>query len=364
MIMRKKRETILTVLFVIGLAIQGFSCDKKDALSDTAAFTIVNTGEANFPVFKIDESLGLSSIEWVFPEGVKIKNRKRVTHYFERAGVYDVTLNYSLNGKAGSHTKEVEIKSNSSYFDKGEKIWWQEEFEEESIDIITSWQYDIGSNKETNQWGNNEWQEYTASPQNSFLRDGRLVIKAIKTGPGQKVADYTSARLTTKGKKEINRGRVEVKAKLGGGVGLWPAIWLYQSSWSDGYYSELDIMEYVGVDKNIIYSAVHTNTTKAAPENRVGGNKTIVGVEDDFHVYGVNWTDGRVEFYIDDPNNPHLVFTPQDMSNPNDWPFDKKLYLILNIAVGGDWGGMKGVDDSIFPQEMEVEYVRVFQKDK
>lgn len=357
----QKKKTALIILLVTALIIQGSSCDKKDIeLPGGVPFTVVMNEDVNFPVFKIDEELALTSIEWIFPEGVKIRNRKTATHYFEQKGIYDVTLNYSMAGKTRSHTEQIEIKNNSSYFERGEKIWWQEEFEEETLDIISAWQYDIGSNKETNLWGNNEWQDYTASPQNSFLRDGKLVIRAIKTGAGQRVADYTSARLTTKGKKEINRGRVEVKAKLGGGRGLWPAIWLYQSSWSDGYYSELDIMEYVGVDKNIIYSAVHTNTTKASPANRVGGNRTVPGVEDNFHVYGVNWTDGKVEFYIDNPNAPHLVFEPADIDNPNDWPFDKKLYLILNIAVGGDWGGMKGVDDSIFPQEMEVEYVRVF----
>lgn len=359
--MRKNNKTALTILFVTVLVIQGSSCDKKEnELVRKSPFSVVMSDEPNFPVFKIDESLGLSSIEWVFPEEVKIKNRKSVTHYFERKGTYEVKLNYSINGKSASHIEQVEIKNNSSYFERGEKIWWQDEFEEETLDLISAWRYDIGSNKESNLWGNNEWQEYTASPQNSFLRDGKLVIRAIKTGPGQKVADYTSARLTTKGKKEINRGRVEVKAKLGGGVGLWPAIWLYQSSWNDGYYSELDLMEYVGMDKNIIYSAVHTNTTLAAPANTVGGNRTVQGVEDNFHLYGLNWTDGKVEFYIDNPDTPHLIFEPENISNPNDWPFDKKLYLILNIAVGGDWGGMKGVDDSIFPQEMEIEYVRVF----
>ncbi len=359
-----KIKIVLIFQFIVLFALQSFSCSGKDpdmAPTKKPITVIINEGDANFPVFKVSANINPSSIEWVFPEGVKIKDKRLVTYYFEQKGNYDVILNYSINGKAWSHTEKIEIKQNSFYFDKDEEIWWQDEFEDEKLDV-SSWQYDIGSNKNNNIWGNNEWQDYTASPQNSFFRDGKLIIKAIKTGEGQKVADYTSARITTKGKKEINRGRVEVKAKLGGGVGLWPAIWLYQSSWNDKLYSELDIMEYVGVDKNIIYSAVHTNTTKAVPENRVGGNKTVLGVEDNYHIYGVNWTDGKVEFYIDNPATPHLIFTPNDINNSNDWPFNKKLYLILNIAVGGDWGGMKGVDDSIFPQEMEVEYVRVFQK--
>lgn len=360
----KQRATLIT-LFLISLVIQGYSCEKKSSeIAEESPFGIEIHDNVNFPVFTIHGEQDISNIEWIFPNEVKIRNKRTITYYFERKGIYDVTLNYSTKGKTFSHTKQIDITNNSSYFERGEKIWWQEEFEGEALDIISTWQYDIGSNKETNLWGNNEWQEYTSSPKNSFLRDGKLVLKAIKTGAGQKVGDYTSARLTTKGKKEVNRGRIEVKAKLGGGVGLWPAIWLYQSSWSDGYYSELDIMEYVGVDKNIIYSAVHTNTTKKDSKNRVGGNKNLPGVEDEFHVYGVNWADGKVEFYIDDSSRPHLVFVPEDKGNPDDWPFNKKLYLILNIAVGGDWGGMKGVNDAIFPQEMEVEYVRVFQKEE
>lgn len=359
----KHFSSILLMFFSVLMF--NFACDgKNDELIGTeniAAFTVSDHNEVNFPKLKIHPSISSSSVEWVFPENISIKNKETVTYYFEKGGVYDVTLLYKRNGKKYSYTGKITILKNSDHYDRGEKLWWQDEFDDQELDM-TNWGYDLGSNKESNLWGNNEWQDYTNKKENSYLEDGKLIIQALLSGEGQKVGDYTSARLITKGKKMINRGRVEVKARLGGGRGLWPAIWLYQSSWLDGYYSELDIMEYVGIDKDIIYSAVHTNVTKVKPENQVAGNKKVIGVENNFHIYGANWTDGKVEFYVDDPASPHLVFSVENVTDPNEWPFDKKLYLILNIAVGGDWGGMKGVDDSIFPQKMEVEYVRIFQK--
>jgi len=363
-----KRERLFIPFFSILFSLvlfSNYSCSdnnkEKAKISPVKAFSINNTGD-NFIEFSIIPDLKDSSIEWIFPDN-RINGKNTVVYYFEKKGTYKITVNYQTDEEQFTYSEDISVLNNSPHFERGEELFWNDEFEGNNLDN-TYWNYDIGSNKEQNLWGNNEWQDYTDKPENSFFRNGKLILKAIKTGEGQKVGDYTSARLTTKGKKEINRGRVEVKAKLGGGRGLWPAIWLFQSSWEDKIYSELDMMEYVGVDKNIIYSAVHTNKTLSAPENVVGGNRKIEGVEDNFHIYGMNWTDDKIDFYVDDPQNIHLSFSPKDKNDPNDWAFDKNLYLILNIAIGGDWGGMKGVDDNIFPQEMEVEYVRIFQKKK
>lgn len=361
-----KRESLLSIpysgiLLFIALFLNG-SCsgNKENTASPVKAFT-VNKSNDNFVQFDIIPELKNSSLEWLFPENDRIEGKNSVIYYFEKKGTYKVSVNYLSDGNTYVYSEDILITNNSEYFERGETLYWNDEFNDELLNN-TFWNYDIGSNKEQNRWGNNEWQDYTDNADNSFFRDGKLIIKAIKAGEGQKVGDYTSARLTTKGKKEFNRGRIEVKAKLGGGRGLWPAIWLFQSSGEDKIYSELDIMEYVGVDKDIIYSAVHTNKSLSAKENTIGGNIKIDGVEDNFHVYGMNWTDHKIDFYVDNPENIHLSFIPKDKTNTDDWAFDKKLYLILNIAVGGDWGGMKGVNDSIFPKEMEIEYVRIFQK--
>ena len=357
---KNKTLSIFSAFIILSISFFFLGCKNLQHLS-SPIFTTISVSH-NFQTFVIDSTLNISQQEWIFPDGTTIKNKKIVTHYFEKKGIYPVKLNYVLNGKNMSYTKEININNDSFYYQNGESAWWLEEFEGNTLDL-SAWNYDIGSNKDINRWGNNEWQNYTASSENSFLRDGKLVIRAKKIGEGQKVEDYTSARLTTKAKKEINSGRVEIKAKLAGGVGLWPAAWLYQSRGESGYYSELDLMEYVGVDKNIVYSAIHTNHTLSNSENRISGNRTIDNVENEFHIFGMNWTDEKVEFYIDAPEKPHLTFVPKNTENPDEWPFSiKKLYIILNIAVGGDWGGMKGVDDSIFPKEMEVDYVRIFRK--
>ncbi|MCR5003526.1 MAG: glycoside hydrolase family 16 protein, partial [Bacteroidales bacterium] len=127
-------------------------------------------------------------------------------------------------------------------------------------------------------------------------------------------------------------------------------------------YSELDILEYVGCDKNIIYTTVHTSATLAKEVPMVTANKTVGDVETEFHIYGMNWEDDRIQFYLDDRNNVYLEFERPSQNDPHYWPFDSDEYLILNLAVGGDWGGMRGIDNDIWPQSMEVDYVRVFQK--
>lgn len=309
----------------------------------------------NFVTFIADSDTPDALFEWSFSSGIQSQNGKMVTCYFERKGNYEVTLKQIQGSQKGTLSKMITISEDSYYYQQNEELWWNDDFLTPKLDN-TSWNYDTGVGK----WGNNEWQNYTNKAENSFIREGKLVIKAMKTGVGQKIGDYTSARLTTKGKKEINRGRVEVRAKLPEGVGLWSAIWLFGTK-AQPYYSELDIMEYVGCDKNIIYGAVHTSATLESTD-KVSSSKVVPDVEKEYHVYGMNWSDGKIEYYLDSPTNVYLSFEPSDKNNFRIWPFDSELYLILNIAVGGDWGGMKGVDDSIFPKEMEIDYVRIFKK--
>lgn len=329
------------------------SSSSDDETSLSASFQIVpETANPNFVKLT---ATGEDTDIYLWTIADKTLTGKNVICYLERKGTYEVTLKQTHGQQQSTATQSVVVADDSYYSKQGETLWWNDEFEGIRLDN-QSWNYDTGVGK----WGNNEWQNYTSKPENSFLRDGRLVLKAIKSGAGQKEGDYTSARLTTRGKKEMNRGRVEVRAKLPGGVGLWPAIWFYGTK-AQPYYSELDLMEYVGCDKNIIYGAVHTSATLESDE-KVSSSLKVCDVEDAFHIYGMNWTDRKIEYYLDTPDNVYLSFAPSDTGNPRIWPFDSELYLILNIAVGGDWGGMRGVDDSIFPREMEVDYVRVFKK--
>lgn len=334
------------------------ACDKSSETEESLPISfqvLPESNNSNFITFVADGDDADDSFEWSFPQEDKPLKGKCITCYFERKGTYEVSLTQVKGSQKGTVTKAITISDDSYYYRQGEQLWWNDEFSGSRIDN-TAWNYDTGIGK----WGNNEWQNYTNKSENAFLKDGRLVLKALKTGEGQKIGDYTSARLTTKGKKEINRGRVEVRARLPEGVGLWSAIWLFGTK-AHPYYSELDIMEYVGCDKNIIYGAVHTSATLESIE-KVSSSRVVEDVEQEFHIYGLNWTDGKIEYYLDSPDNIYLSFTPVDKDNPKEWPFDRELYLILNIAIGGDWGGMKGVDDSVFPKEMEIDYVRIFKK--
>ncbi len=329
------------------------SCHKDNKLE--ASFTVETDGESpNFFKLTAANQTPSSTYEWT-ADGSTWQG-STVTCYIGRKGLHNVTLRQTDGDRSGKCTKKVQVTQDSYPFLNGEELWWHDEFNGHALDT-RSWNYDTGIGK----WGNNEWENYTDSRDNVFLRDGKLVIRAIKTGEGQKIGDYTSGRLTTSGKKEISRGRVEVRAKLPGGNGIWPAIWFFGRK-AHPYYSELDIMEYVGCDKNIIYGAVHTTATLDGSAEKVSMSRSVPDVETAFHTYGMEWSDNGISYYLDDPSNVYLRYEPSDFSDPSLWPFDKELYLILNVAVGGDWGGMKGVDDSIFPCEMEVDYVRIFRK--
>lgn len=299
-----------------------------------------------------------ASFEWSISQNDQRLTGKSVVCYFEQKGIYEVSLTGKWDSQKGTITKTVTIENDSYYYQRGEQLWWNDEFTSVSLDKA-AWNYDTG----TEGWGNNEKQNYTSNSENSFIRDGKLVIKAIKIGEGTQKGDFTSARLMTKGKKEINRGRVEVRAKVPGVKGTCPAIWFYGKNASP-CYSELDMMEYVAYDKNKIYGTVHTSASLATPKEETAITASTLMLEDvetRFHIYGMNWTDEKIEFYIDTPDNVYLTFKPSDRNNPRFWPFDSELYLIMNIAVGGTWASRYGIDLDAFPQEMEVDYVRIFK---
>jgi beta-glucanase (GH16 family) len=188
--------------------------------------------------------------------------------------------------------------------------------------------------------------------------NGYLVIEARKESRGKN--NYTSARLVTKGKADWRYGRIDVRAKLPKGVGTWPAIWMLGSNtplvWPDD--GEIDIMEHVGFDQGVIHASIHCKKYY----HSIGTQKTAVTAIADcseaFHVYSLDWNAENITMLVDD--KPYFTFK-NEHSGRNAWPFDKPMHLLLNIAVGGSWGGQKGVDDSIFPIKMEIDYVRVYQ---
>ncbi|HJZ40387.1 MAG TPA: glycoside hydrolase family 16 protein [Bacteroidales bacterium] len=234
---------------------------------------------------------------------------------------------------------------------------WSDEFEYTGLPDSTSWAYDVGGHG----WGNQEKQYYTGGRiENARVENGMLIIEARKETWDSN--SYTSARLVTRDKKEWLYGRFEIRAKLPRGTGTWPALWMLAAahSYGEGYWphnGEIDIMEHVGFNQGSVHASTHS--LKYFWQIGTQRTDTIISpdVSDAFHNYILEWYPEKLQVIMDDS----LYFTSlNDGTGWEAWPFDKPFYLILNIAVGGAWGGQKGVDDSVWPQRMEVDYVRVY----
>jgi beta-glucanase (GH16 family) len=232
---------------------------------------------------------------------------------------------------------------------------WAEEFDREGLPDTTRWSYEEGRVR------NHEAQYYTrARPENARVEDGMLVIEGRKEAYGG--ASYTSASLTTQGKESWRYGRIEVRAKLPSGRGTWPAIWMLGENigtvgWPE--CGEIDIMENVGFEPDVIHGTVHTGAFNHIEGTQKGSQITVPGASEDFHVYAVEWLPDRIDFYVDDTRYFSFANTG---GGEAEWPFDQPAYLILNLAIGGDWGGQQGIDDSAFPLRYYVDYVRVYER--
>ncbi len=248
-----------------------------------------------------------------------------------------------------------------SYKSSDKKLVWKEEFNYTGAPDSTRWGYDLGDGCPNScGWGNNEAEFYTKDLKNARVENGMLIIEAKKESLSGKA--FTSSRLVTKFKGDWKYGRIEVRAKLPRGKGTWPAIWMLSTDWKYGGWpasGEIDIMEHVGFDPGVIHGTLHSEKYNHIRQTQQEGKITIPDCQDSFHVYAVDWIENQIDFLIDNK----IYYSVK--RNPNDdftgWPFDKRFHLILNIAVGGNWGGMKGVDLDIWPQQMVVDYVRVYQ---
>ena len=231
------------------------------------------------------------------------------------------------------------------------KLLFLEEFNQNSIDL-ENWSYELGDGcPDLCGWGNNEWQVYTK--RNVSINNNQLVISATN-----EAGNYYSGRITSKDKFEFRYGTIEVKAKLPKGRGLWPAIWMLGHDIDSNPWpacGEIDLMEYVGKHPGKIYTTLHSPASFGQSINTK--TTSIESIETGFHVYKTRWDAHQIQFYID--NTLVYTFSPE-IKNEKTWPFDKPFYVILNLAIGGNFGGPE-VDDSIFPKEFVVDYVKVYQ---
>ena len=245
------------------------------------------------------------------------------------------------------------------------KLVWQDEFNEKNGSPVNAkkWTHEVGGAG----WGNHELEYYTNRIENSYQADGMLVIKAIKesfSGTERVAREYTSARLTTRKNFTVTYGRIEARLKVPRGQGIWPAFWMLGADIDSVRWprcGEIDIMENIGKEPSNIYGTLHGPgySGKDGPSSRysLADNKSFA---DAFHVFAVEWERDVIRFYCD--NVLYKTRTPKDLPPGTMWVYNQPFFILLNVAVGGDWPGSPDATTS-FPQEMLVDYVRVYQRD-
>ena len=255
---------------------------------------------------------------------------------------------------SGQENTQLTLETNSTIeLEKPElSLIWSDEFDGTVLNL-DNWTYELGDGcPNLCGWGNNELQEYTDD--NHRLENGMLISSAKKGSN----SNYTSSRIITKGKKEFQYGRIEARVKVPSGAGMWPAFWalgndIETNSWPN--CGEIDIVEYVGKNPGQIFTSVHTPSSYGNTVNSMITN--VPNVEEDFHNYAVEWNENFIDFFFDDIRvYTYFVQT----KNQNTWPFNKPFFLIINLAVGGNFGGPVA-SDLVFPRDYFIDYVRVYQ---
>jgi beta-glucanase (GH16 family) len=282
--------------------------------------------------------------------------RARCVSPFLLLGIIGVVLLHCGGGSASSSPPPP----------SGWTLAWSDEFNlpDGSPPDSSKWNFDLGGNG----WGNAELECYTNRLQNAQIKGGNLVITALNETSfpcsDGTVRNYTSARLLTQNKFQQAYGRFEARIKIPSGQGMWPAFWMLGNNiGSVGWPAagEIDIMENIGKEPSIIHGSIHgpgyTGGTGLSLPFTLSSGKFA----DDFHIYAVEWATNTISFYVD--SNLYATFTPASLPQGAVWEFDHPFFLLLNVAVGGDWPGPPD-GTTVFPQSMLVDYVRVYSKPK
>lgn len=257
--------------------------------------------------------------------------------------------NYAINEPMPAHTA---------------KLLWSDEFDEKSLDM-SKWSFDTSRNKAG--WYNGELEYYAANrPENLRLENGHLIIELrkdpqlIRKFPDWGKQKYSSAKIMTKDKVAFDTGFVEVSAKLPCARGTWPAIWMMpqgEAPWPEG--GEIDILEQVGSQPNVAHATLHTALFNHTHGNGRGAETAVPNACTAFHRYQLAWRNDAITMGVDD--RAYMRVRNDQPGGRGAWPFDGPFYLILNLAMGGNWAAAKGIDDAALPQQMDVDYVRVWE---
>ncbi|RFS24717.1 beta-glucanase precursor [Chitinophaga silvatica] len=337
---------------MLALLISTASCGKNDnappakvAPSNLTINAVVATDSSGTVSFSATAQNAVS-YDFDFGNGkTKTVTNGTVKYTYSGSGEQNFTVKVTAKSADGlTVSQSTSVKVSISKL-----LVWSDEFTEDGAPDSNKWGYDIGTGD--NGWGNNEAQYYTDRAQNVIVSDGTLKITAMKENYQGK--SYTSARLLTRGKFEFTYGKVEVSAKLPSGVGVWPAIWMLGSSVNTiGWPAcgEIDIMEHKGVEPQKLYSTLHYPNHSGG--NGVGSTTNVSNMSNSFHKYTLDWTPTALKFYVDD----QLFFT---FNNTASLPFNDKFFILLNFAMGGNFGG--SIDPAFNKSTFEVDYVRVYK---
>jgi len=289
-----------------------------------------------------------------FGTGTQIESTTgNVEHTYIAEGTNDYTISVTAYSNTDDYvytSEQITIFVSPHSFDD---LIFSDEFDIDGSPDNQKWGYDIGTG--SNGWGNGESQYYTSRTDNVIVEDGFLKIFAKKEN--YQGSEYTSTRMLTKDKFEFKYGKVEVRAKLPEGGGTWPAIWMLGANFETVGWptcGETDIMEHAGNNQGTVQSAMHTPSSYGNTENH--GSQYLEDVSTEFHVYAVEWTGEKMVFSIDD--DVHYTYNPSN-KNSDTWPFDADQFIILNVAMGGGFGGV--IDPNFTQSSMEIDYIRVYQ---
>lgn len=365
----------LRILLILQLSLIFLSCENKDAAPDVVAPTnLVVDAEVN------DDQSGLVTVtanatgskyyEFEFGENqsqLPTKDFDGVIEYtYGASGTYTIVVRAHANDEVFIQTSTVVqvVVAEPSKFPvtgystpetyTGYNLVWRDEF---NGDVLNSdyWTHEIGTG--SNGWGNNELQYYRA--QNTTIEEGNLVIEAKKENFGGR--SYTSSRIITKDKKSFKYGRVDIRAAMPKGQGIWPALWMLGSNFSTVGWpacGEIDIMEMIGGTgkDNTVHGTVHWSNNGSYAS--YGQSYTLPSgiLADKWHVFSIIWNENTITWFIDDIQYNVIDITPGGLSE-----FREEFFFIFNVAVGGNWPGSPD-GTTVFPQRMAVDYIRVFQK--
>lgn len=287
-----------------------------------------------------------------------------------RKGKHEMRLNVSKGTVEVEKIKFILLKEHSATSLQYQQnmsgnqweLIWSDEFEGSGLPDTSKWDYNIGNWG----WGNNELQYYTAlNKQNARLENGNLIIEAHKENE-----NWTSARLTTQGKESFLYGKIEFRAKVPSARGTWAAGWLLGDEYVDElswpYCGEIDVLECVGFEINdstgngLNHATCHTRSYYFKQGNQIGSEIAVENMKEEFHTYAIEWYPHEIKAFLDGKH----YYTYDKNANDLEWPFNQPQNIIINLAIGGGWGGAKGIDDNWTSHQYVLDYVRVYELTK